>query len=590
MVIRAQALERALPVVAGFIMDTTKIPVVRGDRAWTDGKAIYLPRLPEMDLDERDLAKAVAYLYHESGHILHSDFSLSAKTPLEKAITGILEDIRIEGLVMRRFPAARRYFGRLVEILVEDGQAGKFPCFAQVPSDAAEPKVLQAYMLYKLRHEVLGQKSVKPVLDTAVKAAEDKFPISMRTKLDALMFEVVHCDSESEVFALAAEIVKMIKEEKEKEEEEQRQQGKSDPGQDGQGQGQADPSQESEGDQSVGSSGGGGTSQGAQDGSQGKASTESNGGEEQSEAPGQVGGTGAGGICSGLDQLLSMGAGEISESIGEMMEQALNQVSAEAKWDRSSIMMPNAHRMKLNRSNVDMAKVRASINAIRTKTLSWMSSASESDKHHTQAGMKLDFPRLHAAPLGGDIFVREDEGIDLNAAVSILIDRSGSMSSCIQSAAYSAMATMLAFDVPGIETQVTVFPSCRNDDGEEGVAVIKRWEESSRDLAGRIASLGVDGGTPMAEAILWAVANMARREETLRVVVVVTDGHPNVLEAAQAIVAKARTEGIAVVGLGIGVDPSQVFGERHSAMIRDIGELSGAMVRLIRSSMADTRQ
>ncbi len=249
--------------------------------------------------------------------------------------------------------------------------------------------------------------------------------------------------------------------------------------------------------------------------------------------------------------------------------------------------MPNVHRLSLRRGVVDMSKILASINAIRTKTLNWMSSASETDKLHSRAGVMLDFSRLHVVPFGGEVFVRESEGIDLNAAVSVLIDRSGSMQSEIQQAAYAAMATMLAFDVPGIETQVSVFPTCFG--GEEGVGIIKRWQEAPRDLASRIASLTTDGGTPMAEAMLWAAADLVRREETLRIIVVVTDGQPNNLESAKDVVSRARADSIAVVGLGIGVDPSGVFGEKYSAALSDINQLSGAMVKLIKASMAEAR-
>mgnify|MGYP001004278456 FL=1 len=96
MAMRAQSLDRALPAIAGFIADRTGIPIIRGDRAMTDNQAIYLPkRRSEIDLTERDLVESVAYLYHEAGHMLHSNFSLGATNPLQRAITGTLEDIRI---------------------------------------------------------------------------------------------------------------------------------------------------------------------------------------------------------------------------------------------------------------------------------------------------------------------------------------------------------------------------------------------------------------------------------------------------------------------------------------------------------------
>jgi hypothetical protein len=561
----AQALDRALPVVAGFITDKTHIPVIRGERASTDGVAIYLPRRSELDLSEADLVTSVAYLYHECGHILHSNFALSASTPLEQAITAVLEDVRIEALVMRRFPAAQRYLSRLVALYVEHGLAGKkSQCFAPVSEQDSEAAILQWYMLYRLRHDVLKQIALAPVLDSAVAAVQRKFPLGMRTRLDALMFEVRRCASEDDVFALAAEIIRMIKEEEAAQEPRQESQSQ-DEGHDaspGQGHGQdPGPQQSPSPDQGDGQSPG----------------------QSQAQAPE----AGAPGTQSALAQLLNMGESDVVQSIGTMMADALN-ASAQARQDRDdAVTMPNVHRVSFPTRPVDMTRIAASINAIRTRTLSWMSRAAEADVQHARAGVHLDFSRLHAARFGGEIFLRKTEGIDLNAAVSILIDRSGSMCSTIALAAEAALATMLAFDVPGIQTQVSVFPMvCGRD---EGVAVLKGWQERPRHLAGRVAALNAEGGTPMSEAILWALADILRRQESFRVLMVVTDGAPNNTVSARRVIALARSQGIAVLGLGIGVDPSSVFKARYSASVTSATGLARPMVALIKAAMADLR-
>ena len=565
----AQALDRALPVVAGFITDKTHIPVIRGERASTDGVAIYLPRRSELDLSEADLVTSVAYLYHECGHILHSNFALSASTPLEQAITAVLEDVRIEALVMRRFPAAQRYLSRLVALYVEHGLAGKkSQCFAPVSEQDSEAAILQWYMLYRLRHDVLKQIALAPVLDSAVAAVRKKFPLGMRTRLDALMFEVRRCASEDDVFALAAEIIRMIKEEEAAQEPRQESQ-----------------SQDEAHDAEPGSGAWPGPRAAAKSkpGPGRRSGSSQSPGQSQAQAPE----AGAPGTQSALAQLLNMGESDVVQSIGTMMADALN-ASAQARQDRDdAVTMPNVHRVSFPTRPVDMTRIAASINAIRTQTLSWMSRAAEADVQHARAGVHLDFSRLHAARFGGEIFLRKTEGIDLNAAVSILIDRSGSMCSTIALAAEAALATMLAFDVPGIETQVSVFPMvCGRD---EGVAVVKGWQERPRHLAGRVAALNAEGGTPMSEAILWALADILRRQESFRVLMVVTDGAPNNTVSARRLIALARSQGIAVLGLGIGVDPSSVFNARYSASVTSATGLARPMVALIKAAMADLR-
>lgn len=183
MAIRAQSLDRALPSIAGFIADRTGIPIIRGDRAMTDNKAIYLPRRrSEIDLTERDLVESVAYLYHEAGHMLHSNFKLGATNPLQRALTGTLEDIRIEHLVMGKFPAARRYLSRLVGMVVEDGVSGTSG-FPPLDGSESESAILQRYMMYRLRHEVLRQEPIAALSAGAIKVANARLPQGMLTRL-----------------------------------------------------------------------------------------------------------------------------------------------------------------------------------------------------------------------------------------------------------------------------------------------------------------------------------------------------------------------------------------------------------------------
>lgn len=565
--VRSDALWAALPAVAGFITDKTGIPIYRGAGACTDGSSITLPALPDGLLAWSEIVKAIAYLYHETAHILKTDFAdwQTIATPLERAIMGVLEDIRIELYAVRRFPAARKYLGDLVRQLAEAGMAGKQPCFCKVDDQhMSEAEVMQWYMLYRLRHDILEQKGIAPVLETAAAAMPKKFPAGMRIRLDGLMYQIADCESTRDALDLTAEIIKMIKEEKEKEDKKQdNSSGKP-------------PSQQLQA--------GGASSQEAGNGKPEQGPQETGAGDDGAGTASGSQGPGA----DGLGKLLGMGNEQVAQDLGSMLQESLNQIATQ-KCGRAT-SMPNVWKLPLAEKPADIAGVKASINAIRTKTLHWMHSAAQTDLRHVRSGLTIDASSLHLAPVGGDIFVEEDEGIDLNAAISIVIDRSSSMSRLIGSAAQAALAAMLAFDMPGIKTNVAVFPVHGNAKGvsdHNGVAVVKRWEESPRNLARRITSLTACGGTPMAEAILFAAADVLRREETLRLVMVVTDGEPNDEDATREMIDKARASGINVVGLGIGVDPSPVFGERNAAKLENVQQLSGAMVRLIRASIQD---
>lgn len=597
---KATALQRALPVVAGIIADRTGVEVKTGGVACTDGKVIYLPPLP-LNLDEEDFVCAIGYIYHECGHVKDTDFSIPFASPLQRSIAQPLEDVRIEKLRMAQSPGARRYLSRLVGILTQRGLDGKPESFGPVPAgDTVSPhQAFQAYLLYKLRHDVLGQVAIKPVLDTAT-AAMARFPKGMRTKLEALMFEVEQCGSTSDVFALADEIIRMIEDEKEQEQQrEQQQQDQSSAGADGDD-GQPGGSDTSPGDDPTDDGGQGGAGDDQGDDAQGNQQQqtneggsdhgESDGGDQTQEATASDQTANGTGGSSVLNELLSMTDDEVTETVGEVLQKLLNQTAQKAARSGNVVSSANVHPLPLPNKQVDTSRIKRAINALRVQTMAWMSSATECDTQLVHAGMQLDYAQLHQARFGGPMFLRTEEGIDLNADISILIDRSVSMALRMQLASEAALAALLAYDIQGISTQVAVFPVAGAVAGgvdEDGVAVVKRWSESPRYLGGRIQSLTVEGTTPMAQAILWAACDLLKREEARRILLVVTDGEPDDKMATREVIDLARESGVHVIGLGIGSNTQPVFGAKCAAVINDINELAGSMVKLIKQAMSD---
>jgi len=84
--------------------------VCQGDRAWTDGKQIALPSLPDpMDLDLERMM--LGYLDHELGHVAFSDFKVAEefmkKYPGYEGILNVVEDALIERRAVERWPGVR---------------------------------------------------------------------------------------------------------------------------------------------------------------------------------------------------------------------------------------------------------------------------------------------------------------------------------------------------------------------------------------------------------------------------------------------------------------------------------------------------
>jgi nitric oxide reductase activation protein len=166
------------------------------------------------------------------------------------------------------------------------------------------------------------------------------------------------------------------------------------------------------------------------------------------------------------------------------------------------------------------------------------------------------------------IFARRSHRIAPNTAVHLLVDLSGSMHASVYrsdgtqttrggSALESALALALALEgIPGVTSAVTAFP------GQSGtpdrVTRMVRHGQSSRACAGSFVQ-GPRGGTPMAQALWYASADLLACREVRRLVMVLTDGEPDDPPAVLRLLTLCRQAGIEAVGVGIGVDVRHLF-------------------------------
>lgn len=202
---RRQTLLDALPILAKFLGRKLGVDVVIGaERAQTDGRTIYLPALPAADAAAWILANG--FLDHEGAHLRHTDFDAARPaTPLGRTLARILEDVRIEAALGRELPGCRDNLARLVDHLVAQGD------FWAVPEAGWPPvRQVQAYLLYRLRADVLGQTALGPLADQAEALLRQALPAGVMVKLAALAFEVRHVSSTAAVVDLAERIQRMF--------------------------------------------------------------------------------------------------------------------------------------------------------------------------------------------------------------------------------------------------------------------------------------------------------------------------------------------------------------------------------------------
>jgi len=614
-------LDKALTMIAHMFAEQAGIIIKRGKAACTNGKTIWLPECKELALTPEEITVNLGYLFHETGHVLNTDFvSYSSEctgSALKEAIKNTLEDIRIEHLMTQEYRITRHYLDALVKILLERG--GFFDVF---PESAKPSNVLQAYMLLKLRLEVLGQHVLVELFEAQQKVAEKKFPRTMLIRLDAMMGRVLRCKNTADVAKLALEILKMIEEEKEEQEQEQNQQnhqgkqqqqgqppgGEQISAQDesegteretGQGQGSSGESEGKEGESGQ-SQGASGESEGSQgESGQSQETSSGAGGQGAQQNAGSKGGKGAGSAgkkAKNLQSLLSMSEKDIKKGIGEFLAKQSEEIAKQsmksgAHDSSGDLRFPEIypHGLRGN-GKAPLAEIRASSNKMRTQILQWKSVAQDVDEYRTRSGMKLDHRHLCSARTGGKIFLKQEEGIDLEAAISVVVDRSGSMDRRIVTTANAAVATALAFEHPSIAHQVIAFPYGGSDG--RSVSIIKKWSDSTRKFASLVPDLTASGGTPMAEAILFSAACLAGREEKRKVMLVITDGEPHDNRATAEALKLAKKQGVHVLALGIDCSASRManlFGERNSKNIRDIGELAPAMTSMLKDVFMGVR-
>jgi nitric oxide reductase activation protein len=170
-----------------------------------------------------------------------------------------------------------------------------------------------------------------------------------------------------------------------------------------------------------------------------------------------------------------------------------------------------------------------------------------------------------------------------NTAVVILGDRSGSMDGekmlvAIQSTFVTAEALEL---LPGVACAVGFFPWDRQ------VAQLKDFGEKPK--ASRFA-IDASGGTPMAEALLWAGMKLSHRKEPRKIIVVMTDGHPDDDLSVRKAMERLSHCGIETYGIGILDRNILHWLPEDSRTIDRIEELPKALVDVLKEALVERRQ
>ncbi len=201
------------------------------------------------------------------------------------------------------------------------------------------------------------------------------------------------------------------------------------------------------------------------------------------------------------------------------------------------------------------------------------------------AGPRIATSQLWRLKQLGDtrVFKKRAGAIGVDAAISVLLDRSGSMQEHgFEQAVEVTQAFLLALQrINGVRTSLDVFPG--TDSVSEEILEFGQNVGASRD---RLAAIEPDGGTPTGSAIAHRLRLLLAIRAEKRLMVVITDGKPDAPEVAlaEAVIAQAGTVGVQVIGVGIGVALGHLFPARVS--VNSVAELPDALAALFENELA----
>jgi uncharacterized protein YegL/uncharacterized membrane protein YgcG len=193
----------------------------------------------------------------------------------------------------------------------------------------------------------------------------------------------------------------------------------------------------------------------------------------------------------------------------------------------------------------------------------------------------IDDKRLSQVILGGaEIYKKKIRAPEIDTAVTILVDCSGSMGGaeiqiCQQLALilYRSFAgTPIKFEIIGYTTgdvddlpqhQQTMVNAIQQQDPNNPpvIRTVQLYEFKSFDAPHHVAMTTIGnmtsmlmGGTPTGDAILMAHERLSQRPERRHVLFVLTDGAPDDVDGCKKAVEAVESCGVTTVGFGIGTD------------------------------------
>ena len=549
---------KGLPIVAACLGDKLGVQIKLGNTACTDGRTIVLP----VNIDEKKINKEelLGFVVHEAGHIRYTDMQCWKNrdpSPLLRSLANAIEDSRIERLMIKKYAGAQYLL-----------RCAHDPCLEEYLKPAYKPNEASALGLYCITatSAMFRDGLAVKVRDVMRGWCVRYFGERTTAAVDAELSNFFKFKSVYDVIACSERIISLLKKRAVCRENLRPTEGE------------------------------GHSATGKTDAEVGNHDTETS--KEANQAAAKAAAAALEAKPEEID------TSDLSENGQEKLQDAadlsgqVEQTPFKVDW-RNPIspdkvllfgnMGYEFGRKRLAEAKVNSARLRRAMTGI-------IQAKSHEGVYTAASGRRLQASRLSRLISGStQVFERREETQNVDTAVSVLLDLSGSTGVAGGNLAIqSALSLITALQtVPKVKTALTVFPAValRGDAWGDNMSFIKKEPcinvlpfgerlEKRVQLIGCLESLGA---TPLTETLARSCKVLSQRPEKRKVVIVITDGA--IRDNSNSVLECMRRWGIEVAAVGIGLDSSddeEYFRQAFPiyALLDDFAQLPAALMNI----------
>lgn len=572
---KTTTLDRSYAILAHMMTGSAGVRLRFGSQACTDGNTVQVPLIREGSA----LSEAMlGYIAHEAGHVRYTTFGCKTQG-IEGELLNALEDARIEKGICHLFRGAWHY---IREMNVHMG-------FQDITVSGQPVQDVFQYMhLKSMKSMVPHCYDMVQCLPELRAATQEVYGRAFMIRLDALLDTLDEATSTQQVLTLVRKILEAFKDAQEaSDSEDQHGTISEDPSVDDNDGGNESMESDPLGESSLSDATAPGTNDDREEG--GQADIGMSTGKDQfgnfgsgptmsTEQGNEVGNDQSSAVATEVTQRL-MDAEGLYRDKGELfIEQSQDDIKQEMSTSQECL---GASRLRMEELPVSLLAtgpglqpdhdVLSASSAVRQTMQRILEARSRSKRGLSHSGRRVKRGSMHRLGVHDTkVFASSAQSKRLNTAVCLLADMSGSMNIGNRSWTAKQAIQALALSIkplPGIKLAIAGFGRQYYD--------VKGFAQAAD--ASAVNSLHANGGTPMAEAMMRAATSMAKEKADRHVLVVLTDGKPDDVQATVYVRDLLQKSAVEILALGIETDSAKSLFDR-SVTVNNVKELPAVLL------------